>query len=81
MNNENFTIDVCENGEEFKNYNIKRLKQKIIDEKKLGMAAEELRLIYTGKQLEDDKCLKDYNIDDGSVLMSVVRIKGGILQN
>ncbi len=77
LNNEKFTLVVCENENDFKNCTIKKLKQKLINEKLLSIAVEELRLIYVGKQLEDEKTLKDYNIDDKSTLMSVVRVHGG----
>jgi hypothetical protein len=77
MYNEKYTLEVCENENDFKNYTIKNLKQKLINEKMLSIGVEELRLIYVGKQLDDEKTLKDYNIDDKSTLISVVRVHGG----
>jgi ubiquitin-like protein Nedd8 len=35
------------------------------------------RLIFAGKQMSDDKCAKDYNIEGGSVLHLVLALRGG----
>lgn len=44
-------------------------------------AAEELcclsRLIFAGKQMNDEKTAKDYNIEGGSVLHLVLALRGG----
>ena len=38
---------------------------------------EEIRLIFTGQQLEDTRCLADYPIMKESTLMTVLRLRGG----
>lgn len=35
------------------------------------------RLIYAGKQMNDDKTARDYNIEGGSVLHLVLALRGG----
>jgi len=37
------------------------------------------RLIFGGKQMNDDKIAKDYNIEGGSVLHLVLALRGGRL--
>ena len=46
--------------------------------KKVGIPVEQIRLIFTGKQLEDGKTLREYKIGKESIIMSVLRIRGGL---
>eukprot|EP00607_Mallomonas_marina_P002834 CAMPEP_0182427732 /NCGR_PEP_ID=MMETSP1167-20130531/19035_1 /TAXON_ID=2988 /ORGANISM="Mallomonas Sp, Strain CCMP3275" /LENGTH=131 /DNA_ID=CAMNT_0024610173 /DNA_START=385 /DNA_END=780 /DNA_ORIENTATION=+ len=63
------TVD-CEPDE-----SVESLKAKI--QEKEGVAPDQQRIIFGGKQLDALKSLSDYDIDDDSTLHLVLRLRGG----
>ena len=55
--------------------------KKIVSERS-GIPEDELRLVYAGKQLENDKTLLEYyNIQNGSNIHCIIRCRGGAMDN
>nr|CAD2163199.1 unnamed protein product [Meloidogyne enterolobii] len=49
---------------------------KCMVEMKIGIPPDQHRLIYMGKQLEDDRTIAYYDIEDGATIHLIMRLKG-----
>ena len=53
------------------------LKNKFVKETGMAVESETIRFLFAGKQLENQMTLSYYNIQNKSVIMTVVRLPGG----
>ena len=58
------------------NIKIERIKEQI--EEKEGVPPLQQRLIFSGKQMSDEKTATDYKIQAGSVIHLVLALRGGL---
>ena len=56
-------------------YTIKQIK--VLIQNKEGIPANDSRFIFSGKQLESNRFLFDYNVKDGSTFHLTLRLLGG----
>merc|ERR1712232_266029 len=56
---------------------VDRIKERV--EETEGIPPQQQRLIFSGKQMNDDKTAADYKVHGGSVLHLVLALRGGIM--
>ena len=61
-----------------KNDSIYNVKQKIQKIKRVNIHPYQQRLIFNGKQLEDNRTLSDFNVQKESTLNLLLRLRGGV---
>ena len=54
---------------------VERIKERVKEE--WGCPPDQQRLIFPGKQMDDDKTASDYKVTEGSVVYLVLRLRGG----
>merc|ERR1711994_645283 len=54
---------------------VERIKERV--EEKEGIPPPQQRLIFSGKQMNDEKTAQDYKVQGGSVLHLVLALRGG----
>jgi len=54
---------------------VERIKERV--EEKEGIPPPQQRLIFSGKQMNDEKTASDYKVQGGSVLHLVLALRGG----
>uniref|UniRef100_A0A3Q0RII5 Ubiquitin-like domain-containing protein n=1 Tax=Amphilophus citrinellus TaxID=61819 RepID=A0A3Q0RII5_AMPCI len=77
------TVDLCNTEEQFKSMTVEQLREKIRQKfpETAGKNSENgnLRLIFTDKNLDEDKKpLSEYGIQHMSVIQVVLRLPGGL---
>ncbi|PBK67122.1 ubiquitin [Armillaria solidipes] len=68
-------IDLDDKGLQESRFKITRIKEKV--EEQSGVPPPQQRLIFSGRQMADDKTAREFNIAPGSVLHLVLALRGG----
>ncbi|XP_038126332.1 uncharacterized protein zgc:194655 [Cyprinodon tularosa] len=78
LRGEKINIDLCNTEEQMQKMTVRQLKEKIAEKLPETAGLENVRLIFTDKQLEgDSSLLSEYGIQHMSVIQLVLRVPGG----
>ncbi|KAL7374669.1 hypothetical protein ABVT39_005059 [Epinephelus coioides] len=70
-------IDLCDTEEQLKSITVLQLKEKIIEQFGYQWQPSDLRLIYSGRELEEPALLSQYGISHMSTMHVLRRLRGG----
>ncbi|KAK7940559.1 hypothetical protein WMY93_003885 [Mugilogobius chulae] len=68
-------LALCETEEQFSNLTVQDFKKKVIDKHKLDQ--DKIRLIFAGRQLNEDRRLLDYGIQNMCTIQIACFLSGG----
>mmetsp|Transcript_13185 Transcript_13185/g.19867 ORF Transcript_13185/g.19867 Transcript_13185/m.19867 type:complete len:97 (-) Transcript_13185:67-357(-) len=68
---------VCSYQHEARVYTLQVIDVKHAIEEKEGIQVDQIRLIYCGQQLNNEKSLADYNVSAGETFNVVLQLRGG----
>eukprot|EP00438_Fugacium_kawagutii_P030243 Skav219536 [mRNA] locus=scaffold30:812033:821367:- [translate_table: standard] len=73
----NFNFELDRGGAELSDQDntVRHVKEAL--QEKEGIQVEQIRLIYSGKQMSDECTLNDYNVKPGSTVHMVLQLRGG----
>uniref|UniRef100_A0A3B5LA36 Ubiquitin-like domain-containing protein n=1 Tax=Xiphophorus couchianus TaxID=32473 RepID=A0A3B5LA36_9TELE len=78
LRGEKLMIDLCNTEEQMQKMTVRQLKEKIAEKLPQTAGEENLRLIFTDKNLEGDTTLlSEYGIQHMSVVQLVIKVPGG----
>ncbi|MEQ2237761.1 hypothetical protein ILYODFUR_026319 [Ilyodon furcidens] len=79
LRGEKMMIDLCNTEEQMKEMTVLQLKEKIAERLPQTAGEDNLRLIFTDKNLEgDNSLLSEYGIQHMSVIQLVIKVPGGL---
>ncbi|MEQ2186057.1 hypothetical protein GOODEAATRI_024719 [Goodea atripinnis] len=79
LRGEKMMIDLCNTEEQMKKMTVLQLKEKIAERLPHTAGEDNLRLIFTDKNLEgDNSLLSEYGIQHMSVIQLVIKVPGGL---
>uniref|UniRef100_A0AAQ5ZDT1 Ubiquitin-like domain-containing protein n=2 Tax=Amphiprion TaxID=80969 RepID=A0AAQ5ZDT1_AMPOC len=80
LRGEKMTIDLCNTEEQMKSMTVEQLKEKILQRLPGEAGQDNVRLVFTDKQLDgDSSLLTEYGVQHMSVIHMVLKVPGGLM--